>query len=188
MCHNQRPARTSTDMMCGEETPGARAPGNCRSFDGYGECHTHHITLVDADVVPIANGFQVTGIATFTFNGGRAPAAVSPSMVVTNITGGAEGRIFQSISPRCRVPCSRNIKLLWQPRFRSHSKLDLEGRLQLLQLWRRNTDSPERTLCRVLLSVGWNTDRTARVSVMWILLADARLQTSCSAWCQLWRL
>jgi hypothetical protein len=57
--------------------------------------HTHHITLVDADVAPIANGFQVTGIATITLSGRQAPAAVNPSMVVINITGGAEGRIFQ---------------------------------------------------------------------------------------------
>jgi hypothetical protein len=39
--------------------------------------HTHHITLVDADVTQIPNGFQVTGTATFTLNGGPAPTIVA---------------------------------------------------------------------------------------------------------------
>ena len=59
-----------------------------------GNAHTHHITLVDIDVAPIANGFQVTGIATFTLSGRQAPAAVNPSMVVINIIGGAEVEFF----------------------------------------------------------------------------------------------
>jgi hypothetical protein len=50
--------------------------------------HTHHITLVDAEVTPIANGFQVMGPATFTLNGGPAPATIEPSVVVIEITGG----------------------------------------------------------------------------------------------------
>jgi hypothetical protein len=52
--------------------------------------HTHHITLVDADVTQIANGFQVTGTATFTLNGGPAPTSVAPSPVVIEITGGSD--------------------------------------------------------------------------------------------------
>lgn len=52
--------------------------------------HTHHITLVDAEVTPIANGFQVTGTAMFTLNGGPAPATVAPSPVVIEITGGSD--------------------------------------------------------------------------------------------------
>jgi hypothetical protein len=52
--------------------------------------HTHHITLTDVDVAPIANGFQVTGIATFTLSGNPAPPTVAPSAVVINITGGTE--------------------------------------------------------------------------------------------------
>lgn len=48
--------------------------------------HTHHISLVNADVTPIPGGFQLTGIATITVNG--APAPVSPSMVTINVTGG----------------------------------------------------------------------------------------------------
>jgi hypothetical protein len=52
--------------------------------------HTHHITLVDAEVTPIANGFRVNGPATFTLNGGAAPATIEPSQVVIEITGGTE--------------------------------------------------------------------------------------------------
>ena len=52
--------------------------------------HTHHITLVDGEVSQIANGFQVTGTATFTLSGGPAPVTVSPSPVLIQITGGTE--------------------------------------------------------------------------------------------------
>jgi hypothetical protein len=52
--------------------------------------HTHHITLVDAAVTPTATGFQVTGTATFTLNGGPAPATIEPSPVVIEITGGKD--------------------------------------------------------------------------------------------------
>jgi hypothetical protein len=52
--------------------------------------HTHHITLVDAEVTPITNGFKVTGPAAFTLNGGPAPPAVAPSNVVIEITGGSD--------------------------------------------------------------------------------------------------
>ncbi len=52
--------------------------------------HTHHITLVNAEVTPITNGFQVTGTATFTLNGGPAPATIEPSPVVIAITGGTD--------------------------------------------------------------------------------------------------
>jgi hypothetical protein len=52
--------------------------------------HTHHITLVDAEVTPIANGFRVNGTATFTLNGCPAPATIEPSAVVIEITGGKD--------------------------------------------------------------------------------------------------
>lgn len=52
--------------------------------------HTHHITLSDGDVTQVTGGFQVTGPATFTLNGGPAPTTVSPSPVVITITGGAD--------------------------------------------------------------------------------------------------
>jgi hypothetical protein len=50
--------------------------------------HTHHISVVDGQVTSIANGFQVTGTAMFTLNGGPAPPAIEPSPVVIEITGG----------------------------------------------------------------------------------------------------
>lgn len=52
--------------------------------------HTHHIRLVDAEVTPTATGFQVTGTAAFTLNGGPAPATIEPSPVVIEITGGKD--------------------------------------------------------------------------------------------------
>lgn len=52
--------------------------------------HTHHITL-DGDVTRTATGgFQITGIANFTLNGGAAPTTVSPSQAVIVISGGAD--------------------------------------------------------------------------------------------------
>jgi hypothetical protein len=48
--------------------------------------HTHHITLVDADISPITGGFEVTGTATITVNG--SPAPVSPSPITVDVTGG----------------------------------------------------------------------------------------------------
>jgi hypothetical protein len=52
--------------------------------------HTHHITVIDGEVTQIANGFQVTGPASFTLSGGPAPPTVTPSPVVIEITGGSE--------------------------------------------------------------------------------------------------
>jgi hypothetical protein len=52
--------------------------------------HTHHITVVGGDVMPIANGFRVTGIAKFTLSGGPAPMTIEPSSVVIEVTGGTE--------------------------------------------------------------------------------------------------
>jgi hypothetical protein len=50
--------------------------------------HTHHITLVDGVVTPLANGFRVTGAATITGNG-AFPAPFGPnSTVQIDITGG----------------------------------------------------------------------------------------------------
>jgi hypothetical protein len=64
---------------------------NGGNFDPNGRgAHTHHITLVDAEVTPIANGFQVSGPAMFTLNGGPAPATIAPSQVVIQITGGSD--------------------------------------------------------------------------------------------------
>jgi hypothetical protein len=48
--------------------------------------HTHHITMVDANVTWTATGFEISGPATVTLNGGTAP--VSPTPLVIDITGG----------------------------------------------------------------------------------------------------
>jgi hypothetical protein len=62
-----------------------------RNFDPtLRNAHTHHITLTDSDVIAIANGFQISGIATFTLSGNPAPATVSPSALVIQITGGSD--------------------------------------------------------------------------------------------------
>lgn len=50
--------------------------------------HTHHIVVSDGEVSAIPNGFKVTGLATFTLNGGPAPPTIEPSMVVIEVTGG----------------------------------------------------------------------------------------------------
>jgi hypothetical protein len=57
--------------------------------------HTHHITLADATVTWMTNGFQVSGMATITLNGGPAP--VSPSPLVITVTGGNNVK-FSNIS------------------------------------------------------------------------------------------
>jgi len=49
--------------------------------------HTHHITMIDANVTWTATGFQISGPATVTLNGSAAP--VSPTPLVIEITGGS---------------------------------------------------------------------------------------------------
>lgn len=50
--------------------------------------HTHHITLVDGTVTPLANGFEVTGPVTITGNGTFPPPFGTPSSATIDITGG----------------------------------------------------------------------------------------------------
>ncbi|MFL6437180.1 MAG: hypothetical protein ACJ71Q_06340 [Terriglobales bacterium] len=71
------------------------------------DTHTHHVTLVDADVTPNAdgNGFQVNGIATITLNGNPAP--VSPAPLTINITGGKSVE-FSNITMTFGAPASRH--------------------------------------------------------------------------------
>jgi hypothetical protein len=49
--------------------------------------HTHHVTLMDADVVPLANGFRLIGAAVLTSNGNLA--GFSGSTVDIQATGGS---------------------------------------------------------------------------------------------------
>jgi hypothetical protein len=50
--------------------------------------HTHHISLANVDVTPIPGGFELTGMATVTLNGGPAP--VSPTQVTIDVTGNTQ--------------------------------------------------------------------------------------------------
>lgn len=50
--------------------------------------HTHHVTVVDGAVTPIANGFRVSGTATVTGSGNPAPFGLSSPLQI-DITGGS---------------------------------------------------------------------------------------------------
>lgn len=51
--------------------------------------HTHHITVVDGEVMPIPNGFRVTGAATITGSGNFPPPDFGPSTTLQiDVTGG----------------------------------------------------------------------------------------------------
>jgi hypothetical protein len=50
--------------------------------------HTHHIALVGGAVMPLANGFEVTGPVTITANGNFPPPFGIPSTATIDITGG----------------------------------------------------------------------------------------------------
>jgi hypothetical protein len=50
--------------------------------------HTHHITLVDGTVTPLANGFRVSGSATITGNGNYPPPFGPSSTLQIDIVGG----------------------------------------------------------------------------------------------------
>jgi hypothetical protein len=49
--------------------------------------HTHHITLADGTVTPLANGFRVSGTGTVTASGNPAPFGESSPLQI-DITGG----------------------------------------------------------------------------------------------------
>jgi len=50
--------------------------------------HTHHVSLADGEVTPIAGGFRVSGTATVTGNGNPAPFGPSSPLQI-DITGGS---------------------------------------------------------------------------------------------------
>ena len=50
--------------------------------------HTHHITMVDGTVTPLANGFRVSGPATITGNGNYPPPFGGSSTLQIDIVGG----------------------------------------------------------------------------------------------------
>lgn len=58
------------------------------NFDPNGRgAHTHHISMRDAVVTPITNGFKVNGTATITANGTNS-TTISPSPLEVDIGGG----------------------------------------------------------------------------------------------------
>jgi hypothetical protein len=69
--------------------------------------HTHHISVPDGEVTAIANGFKVTGPATFTLSGGPAPATIEPSPVTIEITGGDKVE-FSNITVTFATPGSKH--------------------------------------------------------------------------------
>jgi hypothetical protein len=69
--------------------------------------HTHHITLTDAQVSRIPNGFEVTGTAAFTLSGNPAPSTVSPSQLTIQVTGGSEVE-FSNITLTFSLPGSNH--------------------------------------------------------------------------------
>lgn len=76
-----------------QESDGWVLTKNAGNFDPSARgAHTHNITFVGGDVIQTATGFQVTGMATITANGGAPPLPISPSMLTINITGGPEVR------------------------------------------------------------------------------------------------
>ena len=62
------------------------ALGMVRSQNPAPAAHTHHVTIIDGDVTPLANGFQISGTAVITSNGNVAGFSGSP--VDFQITGG----------------------------------------------------------------------------------------------------
>jgi hypothetical protein len=50
--------------------------------------HTHHVTLVDGTVTPLANGFRVSGPATITGNGNFPPPFGGSSTLQIDVIGG----------------------------------------------------------------------------------------------------
>jgi hypothetical protein len=62
------------------------ALGMVRSENPARAAHTHHVTLIDGDVTPLANGFRVSGAAEITSNGNLAGFSGSP--VDIQVTGG----------------------------------------------------------------------------------------------------
>ena len=63
---------------------------NANNFDPAARgAHTHHVTLVDAEVTTTSTGgLEITGTATITLNG--SPAPVSPAPLTIEITGGTD--------------------------------------------------------------------------------------------------
>ena len=77
------------------------------NFDPNGRgAHTHHVTLLNADVTPITNGFRVNGTATITANGTNS-TSISPSPLEVDITGGTNVK-FSNVTLTFGTPASNH--------------------------------------------------------------------------------
>jgi len=97
-------ANFSTDLNM-EESDGWCMTQNGSNFDPAARnAHTHHITLVNAAVTTITNGFQITGTATIMANGAIS-TTLSPSVLTVQVTGGTD-RKYSNITLTFQAPAS----------------------------------------------------------------------------------
>jgi hypothetical protein len=94
----------STDLNM-EESDGWCMTQNGSNFDPAARgAHTHHVTLVNAAVTTITNGFQVTGSATIMSNGAIS-STLSPSILTVQVTGGTD-RKYSNVTLTFQSPAS----------------------------------------------------------------------------------
>jgi hypothetical protein len=89
-----------------EESDGWCITQNGSNFDPAARgAHTHHISLANATVTQITNGFQISGSATIMSNG--AIASISPSVLTVEITGGTD-RKYSNVTLTFQTPASNH--------------------------------------------------------------------------------
>jgi hypothetical protein len=94
----------STDLNM-EESDGWCMTQNGSNFDPAARgAHTHHITLVNAAVTLITNGFQISGSATIMSNG-TISSKLSPSVLTVEVTGGTD-RKYSNVTLTFQTPAS----------------------------------------------------------------------------------
>ncbi|MCU1302532.1 MAG: hypothetical protein JWQ87_2816 [Candidatus Sulfotelmatobacter sp.] len=97
-------ANFSTDLNM-EESDGWCITQNGSNFDPAARgAHTHHVTLVNAVVTQITNGFQISGSATIMSNG-TISSKLSPSVLTVQITGGTD-RKYSNVTLTFQTPAS----------------------------------------------------------------------------------
>jgi hypothetical protein len=96
----------STDLNM-EESDGWCITQNGSNFDPAARgAHTHHVTLVNATVTQITNGFQISGSATIMSNGAIS-STLSPSILTVEITGGTD-RKYSNVTLTFQTPASNH--------------------------------------------------------------------------------
>jgi hypothetical protein len=97
-------ANFSTDLNM-EESDGWCMTQNGSNFDPAARgAHTHHVTLVNAAVTTITNGFQITGSSTIMSNGAIS-STLSPSVLTVQVTGGTD-RKYSNVTLTFASPAS----------------------------------------------------------------------------------